>query len=112
MALSKVTIQKQPGETKRVSMDFSNKMITGEVILSIDNIAQTLYEPEGTDQPTTDLVFSGQSISGQVAQFLVAGGNIPTRSDIKEQDYKVTVTVTTDNGQILENDGILKVKED
>lgn len=112
MALSKITIQKQPGETKRVSMDFSNKMISGELIVSIDNVEQTLYEPNGTDQPTTDLSFSGQVISGQVAQLLVAGGTIPSRGDIKEQDYKVTITVTTDAGQILENDGLLKVKED
>jgi hypothetical protein len=108
MALSKITINKQPGETRLVSMDFSNKMATAEVIVSIDSVAQILADGGST----TDLTFSGQTINGQVAQFLVAGGTIPDRSDIQECDYKVTVTITTDYGQILENDGILKIKED
>jgi len=112
MALSKITITKQPGETRLVSMDFSNKMQTGETIVSVDNIAQQIYVENGPDLPTTDLTFSGQAFSGQVAQCLVSGGQIPTRDDIPECDYKVTFTVTTSNGQILENDGILKVKED
>lgn len=108
MALSKITISKQPGETRLVSMDFSNKMATGEIVVSIDTITQLLADG-GT---TSDLVFSGQTINAQVAQFLVSGGTIPDRSDIQECDYKVTVKITTDLGQILENDGILKIKED
>jgi hypothetical protein len=108
MALSKITITKQPGETRLLSMDFSNKMVTAEIISSIDSISQILAD----GRLTTDLTFSGQVISGQIAQFLVSGGDIPDRDDINECDYKVTATVTTDAGQILENDGILKVKED
>ena len=109
MALSKIVIQKQPGETRLVSMDFSNKMDTAEIILSIDDIRQLINDTGGT---TTDLTFAGQTINGQVAQFLVSGGTIPDRTDINECDYKVTVEVTTDLGQVLENDGILKIKED
>jgi len=108
MALSKIILSKQPGETRRVSMDFSNKMTDTETIVTIDEIAQSLANGEAT----TDLVFSGQVINGQIAQFLVSGGTIPARSDIPECDYKVTVRITTDQAQILENDGILKVKED
>ena len=112
MALSKITIQKQPGETRLVSMEFTNKMDSAETIVSIDSIQQFLYDADGADAPTSDLVFTGQTINGQIAQFLVSGGSIPDRADIQECDYKVTVTVTTDIGQILENDGILKIRED
>lgn len=108
MSLSKITLQKQPGETRLFSMDFSNKMVSNEAIVSIDNISQILANGDAT----TDLVFTNQSFSAQVVQFLIAGGEIPARKDINECDYKVTVTVTTDAGQVLENDGILKIKED
>ncbi len=108
MALSKITINKQPGETRLVSMDFSNKMATAETIVSIDNVTQSLADGSAI----ADLIFSGQTINGQIAQFLVAGGSIPDRADIQQCDYKVTVTITTDAAQILENDGILKIKED
>jgi len=109
MALSKITIQKQPGETRIVSMAFDNKMAASETIVSIDSIDQLINDTGGA---TTDLTFTGQTINGQIAQFLVSGGEIPDRTDINECDYKVTVTITTDLGQILENDGILKIKED
>ena len=108
MSLSKITITKQPGETRLVSMEFSNKMVTGESLISIVNVTQSLVDGGAT----TDLVFSGQVFSGQIAQFLVSGGTIPDRTDINYCDYKVTVEVTTDASQILENDGILRVKED
>lgn len=108
MALSKIIISKQPGETRLVSMDFSNKMVATETIVSIDSVTQSL----ANGGATTDLVFSGETVSDQTAQFLVSGGDIPARADIPECDYKVTVTVTTSLSQVLENDGILKVKED
>lgn len=107
MALSKVIIPKQPGETRLVTMSFSNKMVTGELITAINSITQTLADGSAT----TDLEFTDSIYSGQSAQFLVSGGVIPSRPDITYTDYKVTVTVTTDDGQILENDGILKVQE-
>ena len=108
MSLSNVIITKQPSEKRLVSMDFSKKMATTETITAIVSVGQSLAD----GSITTDLEFSAQIISGQVVQFLVAGGNIPTRADIQECDYKVTVKVTTSLGQELENDGILKVKED
>lgn len=112
MALSKITIQKQPGETRLVSMEFDNKMDAAEIMVSIDSVDQVVSDGKSGWAVTTDLTFSGQTISGQIAQFLVSGGEIPDRPDINECDYKITVTITTDLGQILENDGILKIKED
>ena len=79
-----------------------------EIITSIDSITQGFAD----GRPSTDLTFSGQVISGQNAQFLIAGGIVPVRPDIQEIDYKITTRVTTDIGQKLENDGILRVKED
>ena len=108
MALSKITVYKQPAEVRRVSMDFSNKMATTESIASILSVTQS----KADGSATTDLTFSDQTFSAQVAQMLISGGTIPNRDDINYCDYKVTVRVSTDDGQELENDGILRVQED
>ena len=107
MALSKDTLYKQPGETRLLSMDFSNKMTTGEVISSVDSISATHY-----GEVNTDLTFGNLTANAQQADFTVAGGIVPVREDINYCDYKVTVSVTTDLGQVLENDGMLRVQDD
>lgn len=99
--------QKQPGETILITTDFSEKMVTGETIASIDSTAQALADGSSTN----DLTISGAVISGQTVEFLAAGGTIPNRIDVNEKDYKVTITVTTSASQVLENDESLKVKE-
>lgn len=88
------TLKKQPGETRAFGMDFSNKMVKTESIQSVDNVTST---PAG-------LTFGANSISGQVATTLISGGT-------HGKTYIVTVTVTTDIGQVLENEGILEVNE-
>lgn len=109
MSLSKNTITKQPSEVKLCSMSFANKMTGAEEIFSIVSIEQS-YLSSGVT--SIDLDFTNQTFSGMVAQFLVGGGVVPARNDKKETDYKVTVKVTTTFNQELENDGILKVKEE
>jgi hypothetical protein len=110
MSLSKVTLTKQPAEIKLCLMDFSNKMADAENITAIVGVTQLLYP---SDEATADLTFAGQTYQAGVpkAQFTIAGGSIPARTDIKFCDYKVTVTITTDLGQTLENDGVLRVEE-
>lgn len=107
MALSKDTLYKQPGETRLLSMDFSNKMVTGELISTVDSISATVM-----GEANTDLTFDNLTANGQQADFTVAGGVIPTREDIDYCDYKVSVTVTTDAAQVLVNDGMLRVQDD
>jgi hypothetical protein len=102
MALSKTILTKQPAETRLLSMGFDNKMVTGELITSIDSMVS---DPAG-------LTFAGESFSGQIAQALISGGTIPDRADCNEREYKVTFTISTDMNQVLENDGILIVRED
>jgi len=107
MSLSKTTIEKQISEKRLVTMNFDNKMSTAENIISVDTVTAYL-----DDVVSSDLTFSGQTYSGQQAQFFIEGGVIPARADVNFCDYKVTVEVTTDLGQMLENDGILRVQED
>lgn len=104
MAISTVKIRKQVAETRLLGMEFGNKMATGELILTIDS---SVSDPSG-------LSFTGGvvTVDGQSINILVSGGVIPDREDCNEQEYKVTITVTTDAAQILENDGILVVADD
>ena len=104
--ISNTVICKQPSENRLVIMGFSNKMADNENIVAIASITASL-----DNVATSDLVFNDQNYSGSDVQFLISGGVIPTRDDINYCDYKVTVTVTTDMGQTLENDGILRVQE-
>lgn len=101
MARIVTTLYKQPGETRLFDMSFANKMRDGETIVSIDSI---------TSVPN-DLTFNNSVYSGQVVQTLIGGGTIPIRPDTPEESYIVTFVITTSSGQILENEGILIVKE-
>lgn len=88
------TLVKQPSEVRLFGMDFSNKMVKTETIVSIDS---TVSSPSG-------ITFTGTTIDGQVANILCSGG-------VDTKKYKITVKVTTGNGQTLENDGILEIVE-
>lgn len=102
MAKVNDTLEKQPSEERLFDMYFDNKMRTGEAITSVDSVVS---EPAG-------IVFSSTSFSGQIVQLLVAGGLPPDRGDLDYTKYKITVTVTTDASQVLENEGFLHIKEE
>lgn len=102
MAKVNDTLEKQPSEARLFDMYFDNKMRTGELIVSIDGVVS---DPVG-------ISFDGQSFSGQIVQLLVSAGDPPDRGDLPYNQYKITVTVTTDAGQVLENEGFLNIQEE
>ena len=88
------TLYKQPNESRLFGMPFKNKLVTGEVISSVDSAVAT---PAG-------LTVAVDSYSKDVVNILVSGGT----NNIK---YKVTVTVTGSKSQVLENEGFIEIKE-
>lgn len=88
------TLIKQPNEVRLFGMDFSNKMVKGEMLLTIDSTVST----------PTGINFTGTGIDSQVANVICSGG-------VATKTYKITVIVTTDAGQTLENEGYLEIKE-
>lgn len=97
------TITKQPSETHLVEFDFSDKMITGETIVSMDSAVSA---PLG-------IVFGNSpSIVDHRVYILISGGVAPSRYDIDQAPYKLTMIVTTSVGQILEEDITLNIQED
>ena len=91
-------LEKQPGEARYYSMDFSNLMVTGETIQ-----AQTVVS-ELRGGGTSDLTINNTSISGQTVIMKIAGGT-------DRHVYRVQATITTSGDQTLQGDGILKIKD-
>lgn len=92
-------LEKQPGETRAYSMDFSNLMSSNETISSVSTVASELR-----GGATSDLTISSETISGQTVQMNIAGG---TDGNV----YRVEVTIITSASQILEGDGMLRVRD-
>lgn len=90
---SHTVIDKQPGETLNVSMDFSNYVSGSDI---------TLSSPVLTSSPS-GLTCGSPAVSGQSITFTVSGGT-------DGQNYRLQVTVDTSDSEVLIGDGILKVR--
>lgn len=91
------TLNKTATEKVRREFDFSEDMLQGEVITSIQSV---VYDPPGQLSDVT----AERVISGTIAGLLLQDGVVGTV-------YKVTCTVATDNGQILEAAGKILIGE-
>ena len=80
-------------------MDFSNLMVDGEAISSIDSVTS-----EKRGGGTSDLILTDQSISGQTVLVWIAGGTAC-------YTYRITIKITTTLGQELEGDGLMKIED-
>ncbi len=85
---------KQPAESRLFSMEFKNLLATGETISTVVSVLAT---PSG-------LTISGETISGTEVQFRIAGG-------ADAQIYRVETTITTNQANTLEGDGLLVVRD-
>lgn len=95
---SSVIVKKQPGETIKATMDFSNWLDTG-ITLSNPVVVSASY---GCD--TSDLTITNITIVGQTVEILISGGTNGYR-------YRVEIQVNTSGGEVLEGDGILEVTD-
>lgn len=95
------TIEKQSWEEPIIGMDFSAKIgNSAATISSIVSVAITYAD--GSAQ--SDVTSPSQGISGQSITIKLAGGVNGTK-------YKVTARVIDSDGQRLENDGYLLIKD-
>lgn len=94
MTLATNILEKQPSETRLMTMDFSSSMSSAEAIIAVDSTTST---PVGVT--FTNVAFTEKNVS-----VLIAGG-----ADKKK--YKIQFIVTTSLSQVLEFEGYLSVKE-
>lgn len=86
--------QKQPTESRSQTFDFSDKLSPGDTVLSITSV----LVPSGITATAGTLV-------GNTVTVRFSGGAAGT-------DYLAQVRVTTTNGDILELDCTIEVRED
>lgn len=104
-------LTKQPSEKRKYSFVFDNLMDDVEVI---DTITRITSEVVGSDA-TSDLVITNSGIadastiddvdyrSGVIVDMWISSGTNGNK-------YRIEALVETDSGQILEGDGLLRVK--
>ena len=95
---SSVIIFKQPSEIINVSMDFTN-WVDSTITLSSPVVTSESY---GCD--TSDLLITNVVVSVKFVNMTIASGTDGNR-------YRIEVLVSTDGGETLEGDGILKVSD-
>ena len=99
MALAKFT--KQISETFPISVDFSDNMATGEVILS-EVISAT---DNAGDDVTADVLSDPGNDGAQAVTVRVLAGTEAL------SPYKITFVATTDESNVWELDVLMKIKE-
>ena len=87
------TFEKQPADVKDYDIDYSQWLVSG------DGIQSATVEADGTGL-LVDSVFTG---ANRVKVWLSGG--------VSGTKYKVTVTVTTDDGRVLQHEFVIKVRD-
>ncbi len=93
---------KQPSETRTFSIDFGALLSAGETINGAGPAPVVTSQIRGGG--TTDLTIGSPAVVGTTVEFTVAGG-----TDCKV--YRIECLITTSSGQILEGDGMLRIKD-
>jgi len=87
------TFTKQPAERESYTISYEEALTDGDNVLS----ATAVIDPVG-------LTIDGITIADPVVRFWASGGTDGTR-------YKVTLTVTTEDGRVMEDEVYFKTKE-
>ena len=92
---------KQPAETLRFTMDFSNRFISGESISGVISVGS-----EKADGSTSDLSITatGLANSSQSVTMFIASGTTGNT-------YRVETLILTSSNQTIEGDGVLYVRD-
>lgn len=94
-------LTKQPWEELRYDMDFSDQMREGDDLASVSAVVVTNMEQVVS---SSDVTSSGGVVSGDIAQVKLSGGT-------HLENYKITIQAITTDGDKIEGDGMLYVRE-
>ena len=87
------TYTKQPGERESYSIDFGDDLDATDYVVS----ATTVISP-------SDLTLVSALVVGSRVKVTVLGGTVLSK-------YKLTVTATTNEGRVLQDEFIVKIKD-
>jgi hypothetical protein len=93
-------LTKQPGESRKFRFDFSNKLRSEGLasVVGVSITSQNLVVGSGA------VASSSETASGRFVNMTLTGGT-------DNENYKISVVVTTTSGQVLEGDGILYCRQ-
>lgn len=94
------TFSKQPAEQYSIAFDYTDRLPTGRTITSA--LVSATIISSGADATGTVIGTPTATVVGNEARFTIQAGTTGV-------DYKITVTLTLDNGHILEDDLTMKV---
>lgn len=100
--MSTPTRTKQPSERRLFNMEFRALLRAGA---SIASVTSAVAAAQGNVDGAEALTLGTTSYSGTQAQVWIETGGTPL------EDYKVTIIVTTGDGEIVEGDALLQVRE-
>jgi hypothetical protein len=91
---------KQPTESRIYSFDFTHLLDSAETISTISSIEQVNL---GKVSGSTDLTLGSSAISDKYIQVRISEGT-------DKENYRLTAIITTSSSNILEMEGILRVR--
>ena len=92
-------VEKQPLETRKLSIDFSALLESGETLTGSPTVTS-----EKLNGDATDLTVASIAINGALVTFLLSGGTAGVY-------YRIEATTTTSQSQTLEGDAIIRVTD-
>lgn len=88
------TYLKQPADTLDYDLDYAEWLTSGDTVASADVVAE----------PASDLVVEAVFLSTPIVKLWLSGG-------VSGTSYKLTITITTNDGRIKQDEFKLKVKD-
>jgi hypothetical protein len=88
------TYIKQPADTLDYDLDYLEWLTPGDSVINAEVVVE----------PATDLAVDAVFISSPIVKLWLSGG-------LSGTSYKLTITITTDNGRIKQDEFKLKVKD-
>lgn len=93
---------KQTGASFVIAIEYVNRLPPGSTSISSGTVSAKKYDTDTTDN--TVLASTTATISGTQARVKVQSGTTG-------EDYKITFLTTTSNGDILEDDVLMQVRD-
>ena len=96
------TFEKQPAETNPIDLEWQGRLPPGKTLASVAASAKIV--PAGTDATSTVLGTTSPPVTGTKAAVTVKAGTTGV-------DYQITLKSTFNDGSLLEDEWLMKVRE-
>lgn len=92
-------LEKLTSDSFVYNMDFSNKLRTGESITALNSVVAT---NQNKVSGSTEVAVGSTSLSATIIQVRLSAGE-------PYEQYRITISVSTDNSNIITGEGLLRI---